>query len=74
MARDGPVSAAGASEKAGGSGVVSLASIRTSIQAAVAEAAQCGEEERRKRIRQLQLRWHPGTRRDVREGLGWEGN
>ncbi|GIL61014.1 hypothetical protein Vafri_15436 [Volvox africanus] len=43
----------------GGSGVFSLASIRTAIQAAVAEAAKCGEEERRKRIRQLQLRWHP---------------
>ncbi|KAG2431349.1 hypothetical protein HYH02_013339 [Chlamydomonas schloesseri] len=43
----------------GGGGVFSLASIRTAIQAAVAEAAACGEEERRKRVRQLQLRWHP---------------
>ncbi|GFR53262.1 hypothetical protein Agub_g16044 [Astrephomene gubernaculifera] len=43
----------------GGGGVFSLATIRKAIQAAVAEAAQCGEEERRKRVRQLQLRWHP---------------
>ncbi|GLC61921.1 hypothetical protein PLESTB_001819800 [Pleodorina starrii] len=49
----------GSADKGGGGGVFSLASIRTAIQTAVAEAAQCGEEERRKRIRQLQLRWHP---------------
>ncbi|GIL90549.1 hypothetical protein Vretimale_17499 [Volvox reticuliferus] len=51
----------GPADKGGGgsSGVFSLASIRTAIQAAVAEAAKCSEEERRKRIRQLQLRWHP---------------
>ncbi|KAG2423520.1 hypothetical protein HXX76_015268 [Chlamydomonas incerta] len=43
----------------GGAAVFSLASIRTAVHAAVAEAATCGEEERRKRVRQLQLRWHP---------------
>ncbi|PNW69894.1 hypothetical protein CHLRE_17g697200v5 [Chlamydomonas reinhardtii] len=43
----------------GGAGVFSLATIRTAIHGAVAEAAACGEEERRKRVRQLQLRWHP---------------
>jgi hypothetical protein len=41
-------------------GVFSLASIKASIQAAVAAAAQEPEAERKRRIRQLQLRWHPG--------------
>ncbi|KXZ43143.1 hypothetical protein GPECTOR_100g15 [Gonium pectorale] len=49
---------AGAKDAAG-PGVFSLASIRAAITAAVAEAAACGEEERRRRVRQLQLRWHP---------------
>lgn len=47
------------SGSSGSGGAFSLASIRTAIQAAVAEAATCGDEERRKRVRQLQLRWHP---------------
>lgn len=38
----------------------SLASIKASVEAAVAAAAAEPEAERRKRIRQLQLRWHPG--------------
>ncbi|MEW5316917.1 MAG: hypothetical protein WDW38_008256 [Sanguina aurantia] len=37
----------------------STASIRASIFAAVAEAFSCSEEERKKKLRQLQLRWHP---------------
>ena len=41
-------------------GVFSLASIKASVEAAVAAAAAEPEAERRKRIRQLQLRWHPG--------------
>ncbi|KAF6258082.1 hypothetical protein COO60DRAFT_1701528 [Scenedesmus sp. NREL 46B-D3] len=40
-------------------GVFSIASIQASVQAAVAAAAQEPEAERKRRIRQLQLRWHP---------------
>uniref|UniRef100_A0A7S0WPS9 J domain-containing protein n=1 Tax=Chlamydomonas leiostraca TaxID=1034604 RepID=A0A7S0WPS9_9CHLO len=40
-------------------GAFSMASIRASVQAAVREACECGEEEKRRRLRQLQLRWHP---------------
>jgi len=43
------------------SGVFSLASIKASIQAAVTAAAQQPEADRKKQIRQLQLRWHPGN-------------
>ena len=40
----------------------SLAAIKASIHKAVQEAGGCDAEERKKRIRQLQLRWHPGMR------------
>lgn len=39
----------------------SLASIKASIQAAVDEAAAQPEPERKRQIRALQLRWHPGA-------------
>ncbi|KAG1679664.1 hypothetical protein FOA52_006181 [Chlamydomonas sp. UWO 241] len=48
-----------AAEASGQDGVFSMASIKASIASAVADAAVCNEDERRKRIRQLQLRWHP---------------
>lgn len=59
-------------------GVFSLASIKASVQAAVAAAAAEPEQERKRRIRQLQLRWHPGgslgagvlTLKGRRRGLG----
>ncbi len=41
-------------------GAFNLSNIRASIVHAVDEAYQCDEEERRKRLKQLQLRWHPG--------------
>lgn len=40
--------------------VFSLASIKTSIETAVAAAAAKPDDERKRHIRQLQLRWHPG--------------
>ncbi|MEW5300309.1 MAG: hypothetical protein WDW36_003248 [Sanguina aurantia] len=40
-------------------GSTSTASIRASVFAAVAEAFSCSEEERKRKLRQLQLRWHP---------------
>ncbi|KAG2494179.1 hypothetical protein HYH03_007537 [Edaphochlamys debaryana] len=49
----------GSSGSAGAEAAFSLGSIRAAITAAVAEAAACGEEERKKRVRALQLRWHP---------------
>jgi hypothetical protein len=39
--------------------VFSLAAVREAVAAEVARAAQCPEEERRRRIKQLRLRWHP---------------
>eukprot|EP00775_Hariotina_reticulata_P009150 gene9150-9318_t len=55
-----PVSVADRHRDQDQQGVFSLASIKASIQAAVAAAAQQPEAERKKQIRQLQLRWHPG--------------
>ena len=46
-------------------GAFSLDSIKAAIETAVEEACGCPEDERKKRIRQLQLRWHPDK---VREG------
>lgn len=40
-------------------GVFSMSGIRAAIDKAVQEASQCDEEEKRRRIKQLQLRWHP---------------
>eukprot|EP00877_Chromochloris_zofingiensis_P013852 jgi/Chrzof1/8720/Cz03g21250.t1 len=40
-------------------GIFSLASIKAAIQQAVKEAGRCDDAEKKKRIRQLQLRWHP---------------
>lgn len=40
-------------------GAFSVAAVRAAITAEVREAAACDPEERRKRIRALQLRWHP---------------
>eukprot|EP00879_Flechtneria_rotunda_P031689 GHRR01034642.1.p1 GENE.GHRR01034642.1~~GHRR01034642.1.p1 ORF type:complete len:260 (+),score=116.44 GHRR01034642.1:359-1138(+) len=48
-------------------GVFSLASIKKSIQAAMAEAAAEPEAECKKKIRQLQLRWHPDKNPVLRE-------
>jgi hypothetical protein len=41
-------------------GVFSLTTVKAAIQHAVEAAGSCEAEERRRRIRQLQLRWHPG--------------
>ena len=41
-------------------GVFSSVRIKAAIVKAVQEACACQEEERRRRLRQLQLRWHPG--------------
>lgn len=46
-------------------GVFSLSSIQAAISTAVKEAGGCEQEERRRRIRQLQLRWHPGEQAAV---------
>lgn len=40
-------------------GAFSLSSIKAAIEAAVKEACACPDEEKKKKIRQLQLRWHP---------------
>ncbi len=39
-----------------------MSSIKSAITAAVEEAYRCDAEERKKRLKQLQLRWHPGGR------------
>ncbi len=54
----------------GDGGLFSLASIRQAIHAAVAEAERAGEEERKKLVRQLQLRWHPGRCGRWQQGAG----
>lgn len=40
-------------------GLLTAASLKTQILAAVAEAKRCDPAECKKRIRALQLRWHP---------------
>ena len=55
-------------------GVFSLASIRSAIQAAVQDACQHDEEEKRKKLRQLQLRWHPGVCAWGGRGAGLKGH
>ena len=40
-------------------GAFSLNSVKAAIETAVKEACCCSEDEKKKRIRQLQLRWHP---------------
>jgi hypothetical protein len=42
-------------------GVFNLTTISAAISTAVDDAFGCDEEERKKRLKQLQLRWHPGT-------------
>lgn len=58
-ARAGGAAAAAASGRGDGDGVFSVAAVKAAVQAAVAEAGRCEPEERKKRIRALQLRWHP---------------
>lgn len=41
-------------------GAFSMSSIKAAICHAVEEAFKCSEEDRRKKLKQLQLRWHPG--------------
>ncbi|GAX79400.1 hypothetical protein CEUSTIGMA_g6841.t1 [Chlamydomonas eustigma] len=41
------------------SGAFNMASIKAAIHKAVHEAGTCPEDEKRRRIKQLQLRWHP---------------
>ena len=43
-------------------GVFSLGRIKAAIVKAVQEACACQEDERRRRLKQLQLRWHPGVK------------
>lgn len=64
-----PAAAAGAgSEKGDGGGCFSLAAIKASIQSAVKEAYACDEEaEKRRRIKALQLRWHPDKHQHLQE-------
>jgi len=50
---------ASAGGRGDGDGVFSVAAVKAAVQAAVAEAGRCEPEERKKRIRALQLRWHP---------------
>mmetsp|Transcript_15584 Transcript_15584/g.33804 ORF Transcript_15584/g.33804 Transcript_15584/m.33804 type:complete len:277 (+) Transcript_15584:130-960(+) len=47
------------SEGSQAGGVFSLHSIKTAIQEAVQDACKCDEDEKRRRLKQLQLRWHP---------------
>lgn len=55
-----PLPAAAAAAVPAFTGPFSLTSIRASITKAVQEAGACDAAECKKRIRQLQLRWHPG--------------
>eukprot|EP00877_Chromochloris_zofingiensis_P010078 jgi/Chrzof1/5323/Cz15g22040.t1 len=48
-------------------GVFSLASIKAAIQQAVKDAGRCDDTEKKKRIRQLQLRWHPDKHTVLKE-------
>jgi hypothetical protein len=41
-------------------GVFSLAAVKAAVAEAVKQAAGCNPSERKRRIRSLQLRWHPG--------------
>ncbi|KAI8466302.1 MAG: hypothetical protein J3K34DRAFT_524672 [Monoraphidium minutum] len=51
--------AAAARDQSEHSGAFSVASVRAAIQAEVRDAAACEPQERRRRVRALQLRWHP---------------
>ena len=48
-----------------------LASTRSAIEEAVREAAACPEDERRRKIRQLRLKWHP-DKLEVLKGIAEE--
>jgi hypothetical protein len=48
-----------------GVGVFGLSSTREAIQKAVKATAGLSAGERKKQIRQLQLRWHPGTKPQI---------
>lgn len=45
----------------------SLKAIKASIEAAVQDAMRCDDAERKKRLRALQLRWHPDKNPVLRE-------
>ncbi|KAL6747108.1 hypothetical protein V8C86DRAFT_2919843 [Haematococcus lacustris] len=57
--RQAAQSASQPSKGGDGAGVLCLNNIRKQITAAVQEAYSCDEDEKRKKLRQLQLRWHP---------------
>ncbi|KAJ9515432.1 hypothetical protein QJQ45_016425 [Haematococcus lacustris] len=57
--RQAAQSASQPSKGVDGAGVLCLNNIRKQITAAVQEAYSCDEDEKRKKLRQLQLRWHP---------------
>lgn len=44
----------------GCAGALSLPVVRAAVVSAVREAFSCEEGERKRRLRALQLRWHPG--------------
>lgn len=59
VAAGGNGAAAEAATAAAAEQGLNMANVKTAIEAAVAEAASMPEEERKKKIRALRLKWHP---------------